>query len=47
VEILRRLRGQPKWPDIAPVAIQRWLQSIGMGPALAEDNRVAAIARSA
>jgi len=47
VEILRRLRGQPKWPDIAPVAIQRWLESIGMGPALVEDRRAGAVARSA
>lgn len=33
-EVARRLRGQPKWPDIAPLEMQHWLESIGIGPVL-------------
>ena len=33
-EIARRLTGRPKWPDIAPMEIQGWLESRGSGPVL-------------
>jgi glycosyltransferase involved in cell wall biosynthesis len=33
-EIMQRLLGRPKWPDIAPSEIRLWLESIGLEPVL-------------
>jgi glycosyltransferase involved in cell wall biosynthesis len=36
-EVIRRVCGKPKWPDIAPLAMQRWLVSLGIGPVLVSE----------
>jgi hypothetical protein len=34
LEMLRRLAGKPKWPEVAPTHIREWLDSIGAGPVI-------------
>lgn len=38
-EIIGRLFGKPRWPEAAPAEIQRWLESIGLGPVATCDER--------
>jgi hypothetical protein len=33
-QILGLLTRKPKWPEIAPIEIRRWLESIGVGPVI-------------
>ena len=35
-QIVGRLRGSPKWPEIAPSEIKRWLEQIGIRPVIAD-----------
>jgi uncharacterized protein YbjT (DUF2867 family) len=34
-EIIGQLSGKPKWAEIAPTEIRRWLESLGLGPVIA------------
>jgi glycosyltransferase involved in cell wall biosynthesis len=31
-EVIGRLAGKPTWPEVAPVEIRRWLESVGIDP---------------
>jgi hypothetical protein len=37
-EIVCRVFGKPKWPEIAPVEIRVWLESIGLNPLITVDT---------